>query len=196
MDWTLIAGPLLKLGLTGLGTAFGGPLGGTIGGALGSAIAGALGTAPTPEAVGAALQSTDPEAVKAKLADLESARQTELADLQARLVDVQDARHQTIALAQAGSDIAWAPVVVSSLILFVVVGVVAAVAYGKLPDNGIVVGWALASGTLVLNYWLGSSSGSRRMGDAVRTIAAQSAGTAVADAAGRAIGSAIKRAVK
>lgn len=192
MDWASIAGTLAKVGLTGLGTALGGPLGGTIGGALGGAIAAALGTDATPEAVDAAI-TANPDLAVAKLRDLESARHSELAAYQAQLADVQDARHMEIGLVQSGSAIAWAPVIISVLIGTIVAGVIAAVGAGRLPDNGIVVGWALGAGTTVLTYWLGSSDGSRRNGSAVREIARSAAGPAIGAAAGRAIASAVKR---
>ena len=76
-----------------------------------------------------------------------------------------------VSLVEAHSPIAWAPVVISVLIGLIVAGVIWGVGAGRLADNGIVVGWALGSGTTVVAYWLGSSNGSRRSGDAVREIA-------------------------
>lgn len=171
MDWSQIAGTLAQVGLTGLGTAFGGPAGGIVGNALGSAIAKALGVEPTPQAVQSAILE-NPDLAKARLADLENARQVELASYQAQLADVQNARGTLVGLAQNKSDIAWAPVVLSMILVFVVVGIVGSVGMNWLREDGIIVGWALGTGTTVVTYWLGSSSGSKRNADAVRKMAA------------------------
>lgn len=193
MDWSNLAGALANLGLTGLGTALGGPLGGTIGGAVGSAIAGALGVEPTPQAVQKAI-SADPDLAKAKLADLESARQAELTELQSRLADVQDARRTMVQMAQAEAPMAWGPVLISLLVVCVVAGCIAAVGAGWMQDSSLVVGAALAWMTQVITYWIGSSSGSRRNGDAVRAIAAQA--PSLAEQAGAVIGRAVGKAVR
>lgn len=101
----------------------------------------------------------------------------------AYLADVSDARAQTVALAAAGSGIAWGAPVVSTLIvlgyffciyrLFVVQADLPANAFQLL--NVMFGALSLAFGQ-VCNYWLGSSAGSKRAGDAVRKIAEQ-AGT-------------------
>jgi hypothetical protein len=94
MDWSslapIVAGFAPKLaGL--LGTAIGGPLGGVVGTIAGNAIAGALGVAPTPAAVGAAVQN-DP-AAQAKIEKLEAEHADAL---------IQQAQVQIAALTQAG----------------------------------------------------------------------------------------------
>lgn len=176
MDWQSIAAPLIKLGLTGLGTAFGGPLGATIGGALGNVVAGALGVPATPEAVSTALATTDADTIKAKLADLESARQTELVTYQAQLGDVASARAQTIALAHEGSAIAWGAPIVTAAVLGTFALIMFAVAFRGIPpgDNSVIIGLVETLKVLsvaCVSYWVGSSSGSKRNSDAIRNIA-------------------------
>jgi hypothetical protein len=176
MDWSSIAAPLIKLGLTGLGTAFGGPLGGTIGGALGNAVAGALGVPATPDAVSTALAAGDADALKAKLSDLESARQTELATYQAQLGDVADARKQTVALAHDGSALAWGAPIVTAAVLATFALVMFAVTFRGIPpgDNSVIIGLVETLKVLsvaCVSYWVGSSSGSKRNSDTIRNIA-------------------------
>lgn len=109
-------------------------------------------------------------AVMAKESDMEKAH----------LADTQNARQQTIDLAKAGSSIAWGAPMVSLLIvlgyffcvyrLFVVTA--------DLPPNAfqllnVMFGALSIAFGQVCNYWLGSSAGSKRAGDAVRKIAEQ-----------------------
>jgi hypothetical protein len=67
MDWLSIGKTLLGLGLPVLGTALLGPAGGTVGGM----IARALGVDGTPEAVGAAIATTDQDVLVQKLKSTE-----------------------------------------------------------------------------------------------------------------------------
>lgn len=117
------------------------------------------------------------EAFKARL-------EQETAHMKAELEDVQDARRQTVALAQAGSALSWAPVVVSSLVVIGFLALTIGLLFKAVPDSQVamVLYGALSAGfTQVLNYWLGSSAGSKRSGDAVRAIAEQ--GSAVSQVA-------------
>ena len=119
----------------------------------------------------------DPEAVKAALADPATAEafrvgmEAETARYTAAIADVQNARATTVQYVQAGSALAWAPVVLSVVILFLVAGVITAVGRGSLPDNGIVTGTALSWATMVVGYWIGSSASSARNGEAIRSLA-------------------------
>ncbi len=100
---------------------------------------------------------------------------------QSYLADTASARQQTVALAQVGSGIAWAPVVISALIvagfftcvflLFVFEREWTERQAGLLNT---LFGALVLSFGQVGNYWLGSSAGSKRAGDAVRKIAEQS----------------------
>lgn len=95
--------------------------------------------------------------------------------------DTKSARQQTVDLAKAGSSIAWGAPVVSTLIvsgfffciyrLFIVPADLPTNAFQLL--NVMFGGLSIAFGQ-VCNYWLGSSAGSKRAGDAVRKIAEQS----------------------
>lgn len=190
MDWSSIASTLSSFGLTALGTALGGPAGGIIGSAAGKMVADALGVPATPEAVQQAL-SADPELAKAQLAALERSQQAELAELTARLADVQDARHTMAELARIEAPMAWGPVIVSCLVVLIVVGTVAAVGAGYMLDSSLVVGAVLAWMSQVISYWIGSSTGSKRSGDAVRAIAVQA--PSLAEHAGVAIGKAARK---
>lgn len=57
MNWTDLAGPLIRLGAPTIGGALGGPLGASIGKTVGNIFADALGTAETPEAVLAGIEA-------------------------------------------------------------------------------------------------------------------------------------------
>lgn len=192
MNWTSLAGTLAQFGLTGLGTLFGGPLGGAVGNEVGKAIAGALGVEATPEAVEAAIKA-DPELAKARLADLESARQADVERARIEAGDVKDARETMVELVQAESPLAWGPVVISAVILLMAGAVFGAVMLGKLPDSSLITGAAISWVTAVIGYWIGSSSGSKRMGDAVRSVALSANSPSPAQIAGAAIGGAIRQ---
>lgn len=133
----------------------------------------------------------DVDQVKAALADPKMAEafragmEAETARYTAALADIQNARATNVQYVQAGSAIAWAPVVLSIVVLLLVAGVITAVGLGKLPDNGIVTGQALSWATMVVGYWIGSSASSARNGDALRTIA--TAPASLGQLAGRAI---------
>lgn len=138
----------------------------------------------------------DVDKVKAALADPATAEafragmEAETARYTAALQDVQDARATTVRYVQAGSAIAWAPVVLSIVVLALVAGVITAVGLGKLPDNGIVTGQALSWATMVVGYWIGSSASSARNGEALRSIAAA---PSLGQIAGRAIDKGLAR---
>lgn len=168
-----------------LATALGGPLAGQA-----VAIAAqALGLAPgASEAdVATAVQGlTGDQRIALQKADNDfrvAMAQIQQATDAALLADTQNARGQTVALAQAGSRIAWAPVMISGLILL---GFFACVVLLFVFERE----WSerqaallnMLFGALVLgfgqvcSYWLGSSAGSKASGDAVRKIAERAAG--------------------
>ncbi|OUM01739.1 hypothetical protein [Variovorax sp. JS1663] len=167
-----------------LGTVLGGPLIGAAVAELGAAL---LGNRDATEAdIAAALSSgrLGPEQVVA-IKQAENALTIELARIEqareaAGLQDTSSARQQTVALAKAGSGIAWGAPVVSTLIvsgyffciyrLFIVPT--------DLPPNAfqllnVMFGALSIAFGQVCNYWLGSSAGSKASGDAVRKIAQQ-----------------------
>lgn len=127
----------------------------------------------------------DPKAAQAqiqadpKLAEVfvEQAR-TALEVFRLEIQDAQDARQQTITLAQTGSAISWGAPLVSILVtvmfggaLYLVLAQPLALDERQATVANILLGVLGAAMTQVINYWLGSSSGSKRSGDAVRTIA-------------------------
>ena len=86
---------------------------------------------------------------------------------------------------------AWGPVLVSALVVLIVAGTVAAVGAGYMQDSSLVVGAVLAWMTQVISFWIGSSSGSKRSGDAVRAIAVQA--PSIAEQAGVVLGRAVRK---
>ena len=108
----------------------------------------------------------------------ESQRGADLAAVQAAMADRTGARSQTQALAQMRSGIAWAPAVLSGIVL---------VAFGSLiyvvltrdtlsdrtmPLANVLLGSLAAMATQVANYWLGSSSGSAAKSDQIMALTA------------------------
>lgn len=165
----------------GLAAAAGGPMVGAAVKVLGDALLGNPNA--TEDDVAAAIsQGLKPEQIVA-LREAENTFKLEMERIdlqreQASLQDVQSARQQTVALAQAGSGISWAPVVISAIItvgfficvflLFVIDREWSERQAGLL--NTLFGGLLLGFGQ-VCNYWLGSSAGSKRSGDAVRKLA-------------------------
>ena len=170
-----LAGSLIKAGAPTLGsvvgTLVGGPFGTIAGGLAGNVladIAGALGApADAPPPVIQAALDADPTAAATKLQQLEDDYRTEIEDRQ-------NARAQTIDLAKAGSEIAWAAPVVSVIAMAGFFGVILIAAHSRFLDSNagqLIIGALIAGYGTVLNYWLGSSSSSRRNMDTIRTIA-------------------------
>lgn len=165
----------------GLAAAAGGPMVGAAVKVLGDALLGNP-NATEDDVATAISQGLKPEQIVA-LREAENTFKLEMERIdfqreQAGLQDVQSARQQTVALAQAGSTIGWAPVVISTIITL---GFFACVVLLFLIDrpwderqanllNTLFGGLLLGFGQ-VCNYWLGSSAGSKRSGDAVRKLA-------------------------
>jgi uncharacterized membrane protein YeaQ/YmgE (transglycosylase-associated protein family) len=127
----------------------------------------------------------DPKAAQAqieadpKLAEVfvEQAR-TALEVFRLEIQDIQDARAQTLALNNSGSVMAWGAAIVSVFVTIMFGGALYFVLARSIPFDerqatiaNILLGVLGAAQMQVINYWLGSSSGSKRSGDAVRTIA-------------------------
>lgn len=96
----------------------------------------------------------------------------------AYIADTDGARKQTVALAQTGSAIAWAPVVISALIT---VGFFACIVLLFVYERdwterqaallNMLFGALVIAFGQVCNYWLGSSAGSKQSADSIRKIA-------------------------
>ena len=87
--------------------------------------------------------------------------------LTAALADVSSARAQTVALAGAGSRIAWGAPVVSVLVLSGFATLAVLVVYRGVPAGSetvasVLLGTMGAMATAVVSYWVGSSAGSAR----------------------------------
>lgn len=173
MDWSILAGKMAEIGLPALGGLFGGPMGATLGGVFGKAVAGALGVEPTPQAVKQAVEERPNDAVTLALAQIETdAKRTEM-----EYADLANARGQTIALAQAGSNISWGAPVVSVVIAVGFFGVMSLLFFVQTEMSekvfalfNILFGVLAAQFAQVGNYWLGSSDGSRRSADRLAQV--------------------------
>jgi len=128
------------------------------------------GTSDPAEAMAAISNPAMASQVRVQLAqiaaDMEKAeRQADLDTLQAKLKDTSDARAQTVALANAKSPIAWAPVVVSAIVLLTFGGILLlALTHGFPPGSEqiatLMLGTLSAMASGVVGYWVGSSSDS------------------------------------
>lgn len=185
---------LTKIGAPLLSTAIGGPVGALASAALG-ALAEALGTPATPDAVAKEIENNPQAAATVRKIEAEQAPDM----LKAYLADVQDARQQTVKLVESGSSIAWGAPVISVLIVVGFLGLVAGLLFKSVPDSQVVLvlfgALSQAFGT-VTAYWLGSSAGSARAGDAIRAIAQQATTPTAGQVAGKVIDAAVKTVVK
>jgi hypothetical protein len=190
-----VAGPFIQAalkiadatGLTDSITKHLGVGGESVAAAVVQAAAAVAGVAPgtDPAAVAAAVPGLDPDkrvALQVQLAQIaaqreaqlqaaaDRTRQAELDGIKAQLADMASARGQTVALAQAGSAVAWAPAVVS----FVVLATFGTVMWGALtramPSGSetilnMLLGTLAATASAVVSYWVGSSAGSAQKTD-------------------------------
>ncbi len=188
IDWRSIAGtvaPLApKLGAV-LGTAIGGPIGATIGGLAGSAIAATFGVEETPEAVGKAI-AEDPDAA-GKLQQLEAQRGQEiLAQAQVKIEELKqqteqfriaadDTQNARVVGAQSAS-MQWGVTLLSAVytIAFFVILAVVIANTDIIKENPILLlllGTLTAGQQQIVNYFFGSSAGSKNNADRFATLA-------------------------
>lgn len=189
-----LASILTKIGAPLLSTAIGGPVGALASAAIG-ALAEALGTPATPEAVAKEIENNPQAATAVRKIEAEQAPDM----LKAYLADVQDARAQTIKLVESGSSIAWGAPVISVLIVTGFLGLITGLMFKSVPDNQVTLilfGALSAAFSQVVSYWLGSSAGSARSGDAIRAIAQQATTPTAGQVAGKVIDAAVKTVVK
>ncbi|MEM7750432.1 MAG: glycosyl hydrolase 108 family protein [Pseudomonadota bacterium] len=119
------------------------------------------------------------EKLKSDLADAEAKRQQEFKEFQERLSDVRDARQGFEELAASGSKFAWAPPVISTIIVVGFFSILGILLLGRIPlmDTSnppspqaerlfqivnIVIGALTAAFATVVSFWLGSSQGSKQ----------------------------------
>jgi hypothetical protein len=114
------------------------------------------------------------EQQKAQLEAEDKRRQAELEELKTRTADTQGARGTMIQAIQAGSWTAWGAPLMSTIITLGFFVVVTLMIFGRTPDNNnllnIVIGALVASFTAVVNFWLGSSQGSREKDATVQAL--------------------------
>ena len=196
-----LANLLKTIGAPILASVIGGPIG-TVAGAAVGALADALGTAPTAEAVATKIESTSIAEAGPIVRTVEASKGPEyLAELQARLADVQDARKTQLALVENGSPLAWSTAIISILITFLFAAVVLLmlvkpVEFTPLQTSllNIMLGGLVVQFAQVVNYYLGSSAGSARNGDAMRALAQQQATPSTGQIVGQAVDAAVKAA--
>jgi hypothetical protein len=104
------------------------------------------------------------------------ARRQEFDTLQAQLADVQNARNQTVKLAEAGSVIAWGAPIISILITFGFFAMLYVVIRQEIPESSqtlanIMLGSLGTSFTAVVGYWVGSSAGSAQKTNTLEKLA-------------------------
>ena len=97
----------------------------------------------------------------------EVSRKADLDAMLAQIADTDGARKQTIALAQAGSNVAYGAPVVSALVLITFAVVMTLAFTRSLPTGSetilnMLLGSLAAMATSVVSYWVGSSAGSAR----------------------------------
>lgn len=108
----------------------------------------------------------------------EAQRAADLAAMQVAMMDRTGARSQTQALAQMRSGIAWAPAVLSGIVLLAFGSLIYVVlTHDSLTDRtmplaNVLLGSLAAMATQVANYWLGSSSGSAAKSDQITALSA------------------------
>ena len=158
---------LAKLAPDLLGLFFGGKAG-DVAARVGQAASDIFGTQDA-EAVTHQI-ATDP----AKADAFATRLQAETDQLKAGLADAQNARGTMVALAQAGSQIAWGAPVVSVAVTLGFIAIVGVMTVHAIPDSAVVnvlVGTLATAFGAVVNYWLGSSAGSRAKDDHLADLA-------------------------
>lgn len=175
MDITQLAATLAKLGAPILGGALGGPAGAAAATTIVGALAEALGVEATPEAVGRAIEQKPEAPIVVRRVEAQQAPAV-MEEVNAYLRDVQDARSTTVALVDKGSAIAWGAPVISLVVMigFAVLSYLAI--YADLRQREVLLfllgAWSsLATG--VVQYWTGSSIGSRDKDSLLARLAAR-----------------------
>lgn len=170
MNWETV-GQLIGPAAPTLGKILGGfipfPGGAILGEVAGKIIAESLGVPPNPDAVNSALQGKTAEEVTAALSEAEAKITAEVEKFKAALEDIQDARETNFKLAKLGSPLQWGAPVVSVLITIGFLGALGALMFFKMNFTEtagqamlLLIGSLATMQTQVVNYWLGSSSGS------------------------------------
>lgn len=151
--------------------------------AISNAVAEVAGT-HDPEAAQEALR--DPVKVKElqiRLAEItvaaeEQRRRAVIDELKAEIADTANARDATLKLVQAGTNMSWAPAVISTVITvgFFVITTILLYAPPGMDERvatllNVMLGVLSGGFVQVTSYWLGSSAGSKRNGESIRAVA-------------------------
>ena len=173
---TQIADVLLRNGATIVGTALGGPAGAAIAGVVVGALRDALGLpADATEETVAQTMATDPHKARDAAKRVEAQQGGAISDLEARLADVANARAMQTHAVDASSPTQWAPVVVSVIVLagFSLLSWVAMRTVPGTSERDVVLfllGAWLSLATGAVNFWLGSSQGSKDKDSALALV--------------------------
>lgn len=128
----------------------------------------------------------------------EAQRAADLAAVQAAMADRAGARSQTQALAQMHSRIAWAPAVLSGIVLVAFGSLIYVVlTHDSLSDRtmplaNVLLGSLAAMATQVANYWLGSSSSSAAKSDQITALSADAQSSVPGDVVHRLLPAALQ----
>jgi hypothetical protein len=172
-------GPLIPLALSlvpSLAKWFGGDTAGEVATRAASVVQAVTGSDDPQQA---AVVISDPaKAAELRIALAKIEADAEQAARASLLADVAGARSQTVALAQTGSPMAWAAPAISCVVVAGFLSCTLAMLFiERIWDERTAGLLNTLYGALILgfgqvtNYWLGSSAGSKRAGDAVREIA-------------------------
>lgn len=126
--------------------------------------------------------TTDEASIKAQMAESQAKAEMFKAEIEGRrdelealLADLQSARGQTVELAKAGSSIAWGAPVISVLVVVAFSTALGLFFVGRVPSNEValmMLGTLAGGFTQVINYWLGSSAGSKAKDDQIGAMIA------------------------
>lgn len=180
IDWKGMIGDIAP----GLAAALGGPLAGMAVKVIADKVLGKPGASDDDVVTALSTGALSVEQIMA-LRSAEQTLQVEMAKIEqaregAYLADTQSARQQTIELAREDSHIAWAAPVISVVIVLGFFSCVVILLFFQREWDertagllNVLFGALIPGFVSVVNYWLGSSAGSKRAGDAVRKIAEQ-----------------------
>ena len=179
-EWGAALAPIIGAAGPLLGGALGGPAGALVGGIVGKGLAAALGTEATPAAVAAAVQADPAKASEAlakvaadpaAMSAIGGAEAAEIRRLELANANTADARATMVQLVEKGSPIAWGAALISIMIVAGFLALTGALMFRQVPDSQVAL---VLFGTLstafggVVNYWLGSSAGSREKDQTIR----------------------------
>jgi len=126
------------------------------------------------------LGTTDPKEVESRLStdpalaeQFKARLEAETERLRLQLADVQDARRTQVTLAQAGSALAWAPVILAYMVVIGFMGLTGLMVFKAVPETAtatMLFGTLSTAFGMVLNYFFGSSRGSAEKAGSIDKI--------------------------